>query len=580
MTGRRRGWAALGAVGLLALLASTWHLSRNGWGNVYYAGIAATGGRHLGAAFFGSLEPRSVVSTDKPPLGLWPMMLSVRLLGVRSVAVLLPQALVTAAAVVLLGHTVRRVAGLRAGVVAAVLLAVSPVTFALSRYDDPDTMLLLVSVVAAWAVAALADHPRRRLLVLLGGALGAAFLTKWLAGLVLAPAAGVALWRPLATQRLRAVVTVAVAAVVSGLWWVAVLAVLGPGRRPFADDSQGSLVELVLGSNGFARLEGRGGGSISGHPGLLRLFTPPFADQVTWFLPGALLALVLLALDRAVRGAERALVVLLGGWLVVAAMLFSAMGGAMHPYYTSYLAAPAAGLLGLAAGRVGRAWAPWRGAALVAVLGATGTAVLAATGRDLAWLAAVAGVATVAAVLALLLPEGRRPRLLPLAAFAAALAVLTGPVVTDAVTTQVVVNGADPRAGWSQAGATSVPPPALVAWLRARRSGDWAAAVPQASPAAQLQLASGLPVLPLGGFTGSSDAPTQGQLRSFVASGRLRYVVLLGQYRRYPLGTPPALAGHPVAAAVDWARRRGCPSVVAGVTVLDLADRTCRATAQ
>lgn len=580
MTEQRRGWAALGVVGLLALLASTWHLSRNGWGNVYYAGIAATGGQHLGAAFFGSLEPQSVVSTDKPPLGLWPMMLSVRLLGVRPVAVLLPQALVTAAAVVLLGCTVWRVAGLRAGVVAAVLLAVSPVTFALSRFDDPDTMLLLVSVLAARAVVALAEHHRRRLLVLLGATLGAAFLTKWLAGLVLAPAAVAALWRPLAGQRRRAVLTVGLVAAVSGLWWVAVLAVLGPARRPFADDSQGSLVELVLGSNGFARLEGRGGGSISGHPGLLRLFTPPFADQVTWFLPGALLALVLLALDRGVRGPHRALVLLLGGWLVVAAVLFSAMGGAMHPYYTSYLAAPAAGLLGLAAGRGGRAWAGRRVAALVAVLGVTGTAVLAGTGRGLAGLAVVAGVATVAAVVVLLLPDARRTRLLPVAAVAAGLAVLTGPVLTGAVTAQGVVNGADPRAGWSQAGVTSVPPPALVAWLRAHRSGDWAAAVPQASPAAQLQLASGLPVLPLGGFTGSSDAPTRGQLRSFVAAGRLRYVVLLGQYRHHPMGTPPALAGHPVAAAVDWARRSGCPSVVAGVTVLDLADPTCRAVTQ
>jgi 4-amino-4-deoxy-L-arabinose transferase-like glycosyltransferase len=575
MASRWRGWLPLLLLAGAALAAYSWHLTRNGWGNVYYAAIAATGGHDLRAAFFGSLDPMSVVSTDKPPLGLWPMMLSVRLLGTHPVAVLLPQVLVTAASVLVLGRAVGRVSGTRAGVVAAVVLAVSPVTFALARYDDPDTMLLLTSVVAAYAVVRAAADPRRRWLLLLGAALGAAFLTKWLAGLVIAPAVLWALWSPTTGRRLRTAATVGASFALSGLWWVGVLAVLGPGGRPTADASNGSLVDLVLGSNGVSRLGGDGGGAVSGVPGVTRLLTAPFADQTAWFLPAALVAAVLLLLDRTLEPVHRAAVRLFAGWLAVAAVLFSAMGGAMHPYYTSYLAAPAAGLLGMGAARVGHGWSRARGGTLLGVAGLTGAAVLAGTGRSLAWLALPAAVATLAGVLALLVRGHRGVGVV--AGGLAVAAVLTGPAATDWVTAHVVVNGADPRAGWRQAGTSFVPPAALAAFLRTHRSGEWAAAVPQASAAAELQLESGLPVLPLGGFTGSSAMPSLAQLRSFAATGRLRYVALLGRYLQDPTGTPAALHGHAVTAMVDWARTVGCPVQAGPVTVIDLADHTCHA---
>lgn len=579
MTATRREHLVLTAVAVVATLLTSWHLTRNGWGNPYYAGIADTGGHHLGAALLASLEPSSVVSTDKPPVGLWPMMLAVHLLGTSSLAVLLPQLLETGLAVLLLGHTVRRVAGLQAGVLAAALLAATPVVVALARFDDPDTMLVLRTVCAAHAAVRLAEDPRsRRWMVALGLALGGAFLTKWLMGLVVGPALLWALWPVLAGRRLRAALTVGGVAAVSGLSWVAVLAVLGPHRRPTADGSSGSLVELILGSGAASRLAGAGGSDLSGHPGPLRLLLVPFADQVAWFLPAALLAAVLLLVRHGRRPAAgpgevvlHGAVRLFSGWLVVASVLFSAMAGAMHPYYTSYLAPPAAALLALAGPLPRR-----QRAAVLAVAGLTGTVVLAATGRGVAWLALVPALATVVGVLALLRPRAVRPG--RVVAGAAALALLGGPVVVDAVTTHVVVNGADPRAGWVQAGTTSRPPAALLAFLAAHRGrADWAAAAPQASPAAVLQLDGGVPVLPLGGFTGSAAMPSLAQLHAFAAQGRLRYVALVGRYLHDPTGTPASLDGHPVTAMVDWARASGCPLVVGGVTVVDLADHRCHA---
>ncbi len=53
-------------------------------------------------------------------------------------------------------------------------------------------------------------------------------------------------------------------------------------------------------------------------------------------------------------------------------------------------------------------------------------------------------------------------------------------------------------------------------------------AVSGSSQAAQVQLATGLPVMAMGGFTGSDDVPTLEQLQAYVASGQLRYVLLSG----------------------------------------------------
>ena len=54
----------------------------------------------------------------------------------------------------------------------------------------------------------------------------------------------------------------------------------------------------------------------------------------------------------------------------------------------------------------------------------------------------------------------------------------------------------------------------------------WIVAVSGSGTAASIQLATGLPVMTMGGFNGSDSAPTLEQLRAYVASGELRYVLL------------------------------------------------------
>ena len=71
---------------------------------------------------------------------------------------------------------------------------------------------------------------------------------------------------------------------------------------------------------------------------------------------------------------------------------------------------------------------------------------------------------------------------------------------------------------------------ALVEYLLANR-GDatWIVAVTSANSAGAIELATGAPVMAMGGFTGSDPAPTLAELQSYVASGELRYVIVGGQ---------------------------------------------------
>src|SRR3954452_5665853 len=141
--------ALFGVVALAAVLC-LWDLTISGYANSYYAAAVRSASESWKAMFFGSLDPGSFITVDKPPLSLWLMGLSARAFGFASFSLLLPQALETIAAVGLLYATVRRVFGPVAGLAAGAALAISPVTVAMARVDMPDALLVLLMVASAW----------------------------------------------------------------------------------------------------------------------------------------------------------------------------------------------------------------------------------------------------------------------------------------------------------------------------------------------------------------------------------------------------------------------------------------------
>src|SRR4051795_10110543 len=110
-------WVRPALVGVVALAAALclWDLTISGYANSYYAAAAKSATESWKALFFGSLDPGSFITVDKPPLSIWLMGISGRILGFSSFSMLLPQALCTIAAVGVLFTTVRRVLGAHAG---------------------------------------------------------------------------------------------------------------------------------------------------------------------------------------------------------------------------------------------------------------------------------------------------------------------------------------------------------------------------------------------------------------------------------------------------------------------------------
>ncbi|MEO8691068.1 MAG: glycosyltransferase family 39 protein, partial [Solirubrobacteraceae bacterium] len=379
--------ALLGVIALAALLC-LWHLTVSGYSNTYYAAAAKAGSESWKAWFFGALDPGSFITVDKPPLSLWLMGLSARAFGFSSFSLLLPQALCTIGAVGLLYATVRRAFGPGAGLLAAAALALTPVTIAIARVNNPDALLVLLLVASAWFTLRAVETGRTKHLAWAGAVVGLAFMTKMLQGWMVVPALGAAYLlagKPSLLVRGRELAVAGVVmAMVSAAWPVAVS--LWPGSAPYIGGStNGSVWDLILGYNGFGRLfGGEGGGNgagFGGVAGLGRMFNTQVGGQIAWLLPLAAVGLV--AGLWAARGAprtdlRRAGFVLFGVWAVVHVVLFSFQQGIFHPYYVSALAPAVAALAGggvVALWRLARASWAWLVAAQVTLAGTAWLAV-------------------------------------------------------------------------------------------------------------------------------------------------------------------------------------------------------------
>ena len=197
-------WARPALLGLLALTAVLYlfDLSKNGWANDFYAAAVQAGTKSWKAFFFGSFDSSNFITVDKTPGSLWVMELSARIFGVNYWSLLVPQALEGVASVALLYAAVRRWSGPAAGLVAALVLALTPVAVLMFRFNNPDAFLVLLMTAAAYAMVRAIEVGRTRWLVTAGLLLGFAFLAKMLQAFLVVPGFALAyLWA--APVRLR-----------------------------------------------------------------------------------------------------------------------------------------------------------------------------------------------------------------------------------------------------------------------------------------------------------------------------------------------------------------------------------------
>ncbi|WP_353901707.1 glycosyltransferase family 39 protein [Micromonospora harpali] len=661
---------ALAALLLATALLYLWGLGASGWANSFYSAAVQAGSESWKAFFYGSSDAANAITVDKTPASLWLMALSVRVFGLNSWAILVPQALLGVASVGVLFATVRRWYGPAAGLIAGAVLAVTPVATLMFRFNNPDALLVLLLIGAAYATVRAVETAGTRWIVLAGALVGFGFLTKMLQAFLVIPvfagvyllAAPTGFWR-----RVRQVLAAGLGVVVAAGWWVAIVELVPASARPYIGGSQGnSILELTLGYNGLGRITGAEEGSVggrgpaSGQTGLGRLFDTENGGQISWLLPAALILLVagLLLAGRAARtDRRRAGLLLWGGWLLVTGVIFSFMSGIFHAYYSVALAPAVGALVGIGVTLLWQRRAPgvprWQALAATVTLAVT----LAVTawwswrllGRSpdwYPWLRTAVLAGGLAAAVLLVVADRLARRAVPVLVALGATAALAGPVAYSIQTAATPHTGSIPSAGpavegssgpgrggfpgggrmrdggqnapggqnrtdgqfalpgGAQAPGGQVPgapgggqaqgggqlpggggqgrgpagggmgglldsrePSAELRSLLEANAVDytWVAATIGSQNASGYQLATGEPVMSIGGFNGSDPSPTLAQFQRYVAEGKIHYFVGGSGFR----ANGGSSASQEIAA---WVAETFEAKTVDGVTVYDLTS--------
>jgi 4-amino-4-deoxy-L-arabinose transferase-like glycosyltransferase len=417
-------WARPTLFGLLALTAVLylWNVTRNGWANDFYAAAVDAGTKSWKAFFFGSFDSSNFITVDKTPASLWVMEISGRIFGFNQWSMLVPQALEGVGSVTLLYAAVRRWFGPQAGLIAGLVLALTPSAALIFRFNNPDALLVLLMTAAAYTLVRAVENGRTKWLVSCGLLLGFAFLAKMLQAFLVVPGFAVAyLWAgpPRLGKRVWQTILMGVGIIVGAGWWILAAELTPAADRPyFGGSTDNNILQLAIGYNGLGRLTGDetgsigGGGqgaSFGGSTGIFRLFQSEFGGQISWLLPAALISLVALlwVSRRAVRtDRTRAAALLWGGWVLITGLVFSYMDGIIHPYYMVALAPGIAALVGIGATALWQARLGLTGritAAAAVLASALWAYVLLDRTPDwlpwLRWVIVIAGVAGAAAVL-------------------------------------------------------------------------------------------------------------------------------------------------------------------------------------
>jgi 4-amino-4-deoxy-L-arabinose transferase-like glycosyltransferase len=262
--------------------------------------------------------------------------------------------------------------------------------------------------------------------------------------------------------------------------------------------------------------------------------------------------------------------------------------------------------------------------AAVAITAVLAAVLLARTPDFVPWLGPVLAVGGIVAAVFLALPAGRAPARLAAAAVGLALViVLAGPASYALATMDGALAGGDPQVGPATVSAVgglpgisgaapgllpggdgrpdqlpggllggdaALPPGGalpgaigagdgdglpgdelgtlasdLIDYLVAKRgSATWLVAVPSANLAGPIQLQTGIPVMAMGGFSGGDPVPTLEQLKGYVRSGQLRFVMAGGT--RGPSPGPGGARGSndSSSAIADWVAEACTPVQVTG----------------
>lgn len=592
-------WGGIAACVLIATVLRVWGAAANsGVGNSYYAAAALSMSQDWAAFFTGGLDSENFVSIDKPAPWLWPSALLIKAFGLNWATLFLPSAIAGVLSVLVVALAVREgfgdgPAAKVAGLLAALGLAISPMNVAVDRDNHPDAILLLALLLAAWLTLRAVRRGRVVPLVGAGALVGLAFNAKYVQAYIVLPAL-VLVWVACAAgsikRRLAGLGGMAAATLAVSAAWPLAVALLPSGDRPWiAGTADGtiltrltSIVDIHFAPPQFPGMGPQlqmlnafltGEVFHAGPAGKSRLLSGVLADQISWWLPLAVFAALIIAISlqgRGRRDPSMAGLVLWSGWALSCWAVFSFMGGVLHPYYTSMMVPAVAAL---AASGLVTSWLLWRRgstfgtvtlvAQIVLVTGWSAWVLLDTSAQRPSWLVPVVLGAGVLAIVALVIAKARAA-----AAVGALLAVaaLTAPLAWSIKTTDQRLFGGNPLANQDGRYRPALLPkpmadgfmnqlepridPRLVDFLQQNKGeARWLAATLTAMSASPLIVAAdGEPVMALGGYDGQDPMPTPQRFQELVRSGEVRFVIAPPAAN----GTNSFLKGPPVE-VIKWA---------------------------
>jgi 4-amino-4-deoxy-L-arabinose transferase-like glycosyltransferase len=314
-----------------------------------------------------------------------------------------------------------------------------------------------------------------------------------------------------------------------------------PPGNGFPGDGQGAPQgRPTQGPGGFGGPPGGGGGAFNtGQPGPFRLLTGALSNELSWLLPFGLFSIALLIVQSRVRWPivrEHQAAVLWGGWLL-AGMAFFSVAGFFHSYYLALFAPPLAALVGIGAAvlwKIGQRRS-WLAIGLLLVAAGTTLGLQAVTSSSYTttmWWLALAGVAFGAgAALLVFAAIRRRASIMALGFVAIFAALLITPTVWSELTNLHARSNQSLPGAYSgqQQGPSDLRGEQvnqqLLDFLQQNTQGmKYLMAVPSAMQGADYVIATGRPVLYLGGFNGRDPVITGAGLQQLIEQGELRYI--------------------------------------------------------
>lgn len=381
---------ALTLVLMLSAVLNIWNLGIEGYGNLYYTAAIKSMLLSFKNFFYLSFDPAGYITVDKPPIGLWLQAISAKIFGFSGWSVILPQAIAGIVSVGILYYLVNKYFGFKAGIISALLLAITPVFVAASRNNTIDNLLLLTTIIACIPALKACETGKLKYLIISLVWVGIGFNIKMAEAFLIVPAIYITYFFSRHARLKRKIFNLIIGTVVliaiSLSWGIAVDLTPASDRPYVGSSTTNSELELMIGHNGLQRLgvySSLNGGSLTAENsdinskaiantsnaeessnnlavsdsgrGFLRLFLGnSMADQIVWFMPLAIIGLLAILIEEKIKifklkfdTTRKLFVLYIGMWFVPGFLYFSFSSGVVHTYYLTMLAAPVATLAGI-----------------------------------------------------------------------------------------------------------------------------------------------------------------------------------------------------------------------------------------